>query len=362
MATRFRASLLGILLLVGIGLQGWVAPQAPNVPTVLNENFDSFNDVLADGWVIVNGSEPRNDDTSDHNRWKQGRSNGNDMDSHSGAANSYAGSSWEASTFGSNSIVSNWLLTPPLLLENGKTVSFWTRSLGCSGGPDRLDIRYSTAGTSTNVASGNNTGDFSTRLGLINPDQDFGHDADGSDGYPCNDWAQFSYTLNGLNQPTIGRIGFRHYIVNTANRGLYIGIDDFSYSGDLGGGTPTPITNTPTATATATSTPTATSTATSTPTSTATPTGTRTPTNTATSTSTNTPTNTPTNTRTPTNTPTGTPPTPTFTHTPTRTPTNTPTNTPTRTPTNTPTRTPTATSVPQTPVYKVYMCPVQYDG
>ena len=357
MATRFRASLLGILLLVGIGLQGWVRPQVPNAPTVLNENFDSFSDALADGWFVVNGSEPRNDNTSQHIVWKQGKSNGyNYFDSHSGDDDSYAASSWRASTSGNTSIVSNWLLTPPLLLENGKTVSFWSRAADCPANPDRLDIRYSTAGTSTNVASGNNTGNFSNLLGQINPDLDTGNDPDGSDGYPCNDWAQFTYTLSGLSQPTVGRIGFRHYIVDTNDNGNYLAIDDFSYSGDLGGGTPTPITHTPTATATNTAT--ATATPTSTTTSTPTSTSTRTPTNTAT----NTPTNTPTNTRTPTNTPTGTPPTPTFTHTPTRTPTNTPTNTPTRTPTNTPTRTPTATSVPQTPVYKVYMCPVQYDG
>ncbi len=352
MATRFRASLLGILLLAGIGLQGLAQPQAPSaptVPTVLNENFDSLNDALADGWVIVNASEPRNDDDTQHNRWKQGRSNGYDMNAHSGAPNSFAGSSWRASDIDNNSIVSNWLLTPPLVLENGKTVSFWTRSLGCLGDADRLDIRYSLAGTSTNVASGNNTGNFSNQIGIINPNQADGHDADGSNGYPCNDWAEFTYTISGVNQPTVGRIGFRHYIVNTFNNGQYIGIDDFSYSGNVAGGdTPTPITHTPTPSNTATATTTATSTATNTPTRTAT----NTPTNTVTNTPTNTATNTPTNTRTPT----GTPPTITPSHTPTNTPTRTPTNTPTNTPTITPSRT------PEIPVFKVFMAPIQKDA
>ncbi|MFD3164962.1 choice-of-anchor J domain-containing protein [Herpetosiphon sp. NSE202] len=345
MATRFRASLLGILLLAGIGLQGLVQPQAPSAPaapTVLNENFDSFSGALADGWVIVNASDPINPDTTEHDRWKQGRSNGfTNMGSHSGAANSFAGSAWEAATSDSDAIVSNWLLTPPLWLENGKTVSFWSRSVGCTGGPDRLDIRYSLAGTSTNVASGNNTGDFSNLLGRINPDLEFGNDPDGSDGYPCNDWAEFSYTISGLNQPMIGRIGFRHHVVNTITRGLYLGIDDFSYSGNVAGGdTPTPITHTPTPSNTATATTTATSTATNTPT------------NTATNTPTNTATNTPTNTQTPT----GTPPTITPSHTPTNTPTRTPTNTPTNTPTITPSRT------PEIPVFKVFMAPIQKDA
>ncbi|XSG75234.1 choice-of-anchor J domain-containing protein [Herpetosiphon llansteffanensis] len=348
MATRFRASLLGILLLAGIGLQGLAQPQtptAPSAPTVLNENFDSFAGALADGWVIVNASEPINSDTTDHDRWKQGRSNGINMNAHSGAANSFAGSSWQASNIDEDAIVSNWLLTPPLVLENGKTVSFWTRSLGCISDPDRLDIRYSLAGTSTNVASGNNTGNFSNLIARINPNQETGHDADGSDGYPCNDWAEFTYTITGVNQPTVGRIGFRHYIVDTSDNGQYIGIDDFSYSGNVSGGdTPTPITHTPTpsSTATATATPTNTTTAT--------------PTNTATNTATNTPTNTPTNTRTPTNTATGTPPTITPSHTPTNTPTRTPTNTPTNTPTRTPTRT------PEIPVFKVFMAPIQKDA
>ncbi|KPL81222.1 choice-of-anchor J domain-containing protein [Herpetosiphon geysericola] len=343
MATRFRASLLGILLLAGIGLQGLVQPQtpsAPTAPTVLNENFDSFAGALADGWFIVNASEPINSDTTDHDRWKQGRSNGYNMNAHSGANNSFAGSSWQASNINGNAIVSNWLLTPPLVLENGKTVSFWTRSLGCISDPDRLDIRYSLAGTSTNVASGNNTGNFSNLIGQINPNQETGHDPDGSNGYPCDDWAQFTYTISGVSQPTVGRIGFRHYIVDTSDNGQYIGIDDFSYSGNVSGGdTPTPITNTPTPSNTATITPT--------------------PTNTTTATVTNTPTNTATNTPTNTRTPTGTPPTNTPTHTPTITPTNTPTNTPTRTPTNTPTHTPSVTPIP---VFKVFMAPIQKDA
>lgn len=359
MATRFRASLLGILLLAGIALQGLVQPQtpsAPTAPTVLNENFDSFAGALADGWVVVNGSEPRNDNVNQHIVWKQGRSNGfTQMSAHSGAANSFAGSAWEASDIDNNSIISNWLLTPPIVLENGKTVSFWTQSRGCLAYADRLDIRYSTAGTNTNVASGNNTGNFSNLIGRINPNQETGHDPDGSNGYPCDDWAQFTYTISGVSQPTVGRIGFRHYIVDTVDNGQYIGIDDFSYSGNVSGGdTPTPITNTPTP-ITNTPTPSNTATITPTPTNTTTATVTNTPTNTATNTPTNTATNTPTNTRTPT----GTPPTNTPTHTPTITPTNTPTNTPTRTPTNTPTHTPSVTPIP---VFKVFMAPIQKDA
>ncbi len=196
MATRFRASLLGILLVVGIGLQAWVRPQAPNAPTVLNENFDDFDDVLADGWVIVNASEPINTNNTQHNRWKQGKSNNYDyFDSHSGADDSYAASSWRASTGDNDSIVSNWLLTPPVVLENGKTVSFWTRAADCLENPDRLDVRFSTAGTSTNVATGNNTGNFSNLLGRINPDLDSANDPDGSDGYPCNNWPNLPIPL-----------------------------------------------------------------------------------------------------------------------------------------------------------------------
>ncbi|MBM7845065.1 choice-of-anchor J domain-containing protein [Herpetosiphon giganteus] len=345
MATRFRASLLGILLLAGIGLQGLVQPQAPTAPTaptVLNENFDSFSAALADGWVVVNGSEPRNDNVNQHIVWKQGKSNGYDyFDSHSGNENSYAASSWRASTSDNDAIVSNWLLTPPLVLENGKTVTFWTRAADCLANPDRLDIRFSTAGTSTNVASGNNTGNFTNLLGRINPDLDAANDPDGSDGYPCTAWSQFTYTISGVNQPTVGRIGFRHYVVDTIDNGNYLAIDDFSYSGDVSGGdTPTPITHTPTPSNTATATTTATSTATNTPT------------NTVTNTPTNTATNTPTNTRTPT----GTPPTITPSHTPTNTPTRTPTNTPTNTPTITPSRT------PEIPVFKVFMAPIQKDA
>ena len=50
--------------------------------------------------------------------------------------------------------ISNWLLTPPLTLQNGATLTFYTRTVDVPQFPDRLQVRMSTNGTSTNVGTG----------------------------------------------------------------------------------------------------------------------------------------------------------------------------------------------------------------
>src|SRR5204863_409443 len=67
------------------------------------------------------------------------------------------------------STISNWLIIPQVLLHNGDTLRFWTRTTDGSF-PDRLQLRMSTAGSSTNTGAGPlAVGDFTTLLVDINP-------------------------------------------------------------------------------------------------------------------------------------------------------------------------------------------------
>ena len=92
--------------------------------------------------------------------------------------------------------------------------------------PDRLQLRLSTSGASTNVGTlPTDVGDFTTVLVDINPTLT-------TAGFP-NVWTQFTATLSGLSAPTDGRFAFRYFVTNggpVGDNSDYIGIDDFAYT------------------------------------------------------------------------------------------------------------------------------------
>jgi len=142
---------------------------------------------------------------------------------HAGATNAYIGANFN-NTSGTGTI-SNWMLTPVLALKNGDTISFWTRTTTGSLWPDRLELRLSTNGASTNVGVlSTDVGDFTTVLLSINPSLTVGV-------YP-EVWTQFTATLSGLPPNATGRIAWRYFVTNGGPSGSnsnYIGIDTVEY-------------------------------------------------------------------------------------------------------------------------------------
>lgn len=184
---------------------------------LLKENFDN---VLPTGWAQQNRSLPLGVAT-----WFQG--NPAAFPSHSGADNSYIGSNFQATT--TVGTISNWLFTPVLNIKNGDVITFWTRIPDNTPDPeypDRLEVRISGSGNSTNVgATATSTGDFATLLLSVNPTLTTGV-------YPKT-WTQFTATVSGLAGPTTGRVAFRHFVTNggsAASNSDYIGLDDFVYT------------------------------------------------------------------------------------------------------------------------------------
>jgi hypothetical protein len=130
-------------------------------------------------------------------------------------------------------IISVWLITPMLVINNGDTLTFWTRTTPGSTKPDRLEVRMSTQGTSvytgSNSGSGsqqaNGVGDFIYLLHSVNPLLEVG-------GYP-DTWTEITVKIAGLEAPAVGRLAFRYYLpsagVNAPN-GNYIGIDCVRYT------------------------------------------------------------------------------------------------------------------------------------
>src|SRR5439155_16431448 len=210
------------------------------------------------GWARINNSAP-----GGTTNWFQG--DDTVFPAQSGGTTSYIAANF-ANTTGSNTI-SNWLLTPPLSLTNGDTMTFYTRTVNPPDFPDRLQVRRSTNGGSVNVGTTpTDVGDFTVLMLDINPTYT-------TTGYPSA-WTPFSVTVSGLASPATGRLDFRYFVENDGPYGknsTYLGIDTFQFNHACTNPTPT-STPSPTATATATVTPTATATATSTGTPVPTPT------------------------------------------------------------------------------------------
>jgi PEP-CTERM motif len=210
--------LVSIIVLVG-ALHVLSAPRA-SASTILYQNFDDVT-ALA-GWTSVNNSDP-----GGVTGWFQG--NDAVFGAQEGAPDAYIAANFLNTGDGA---ISNWLILPELVLAGDETLTFYTRSTGVF--PDRLEVRYSPNGTSTNVGStAASVGDFTTLLLTINPTLNPG-------GYP-NNWTPYSLSLLSLGA-TSGRLAFRYSIDSTLVNGDYIGIDTVTVSSSSTTPVPEPAT------------------------------------------------------------------------------------------------------------------------
>ncbi|HLP19299.1 MAG TPA: choice-of-anchor J domain-containing protein, partial [Chitinophagales bacterium] len=193
------------------------------------ENFDNITTLTGNGWVIQNNSNPLGT-----NSWFQGTATTATPDpgpfnAYNGADNAYIAANF-ASTTGGTGVISNWLVTPNRTLRNGDVFTFYTRKPTIGPGqtdyPDRLEVRLSTNGASTNVgATATAVGDFTSLLLSINPTLV-------TNVYPQT-WTQYTITISGLPAPTSGRIAFRYFVTSagpTGSNSDYIGIDAVNYT------------------------------------------------------------------------------------------------------------------------------------
>jgi hypothetical protein len=187
------------------------------------ENFDNITTLTGSGWFQQNNSSPLGSNPV----WFQGNppSAGGPFVSYNGADNAYIACNFN-STAGTGTI-SNWLVAPNRTYRNGDVIKFYTRKYDVGTDyPDRMEIRFSANGASTNVGTGaTSVGDFTTLLLSINPTLVAG-------GYP-RQWAQYTITISGLPAPTSGRFAFRYYVTSAGPTGTnsdYIGLDNVVYT------------------------------------------------------------------------------------------------------------------------------------
>lgn len=191
-----------------------------DVPAIVGgytEGFDSVSSLPDVGWAFQNNSDPIGTAS-----WFGG--NPEVFPARSGADSTYLGVNFN-STAGTGFIY-NWALTPPLAIQNGTTLTFWTRTVtpGATVFPDRLQVRLSTNGASTDVGTlAGEEGDFTTLLLDIN-------ETYSTTGYP-SEWTEFSVTVTDLAAPTTGRFAFLYVVEDggpAGNNSNFIGIDDLS--------------------------------------------------------------------------------------------------------------------------------------
>jgi MYXO-CTERM domain-containing protein len=197
------------LILVAVGVDALAGP------VLLSEGFDDITTLSGSGWVQTNNSDPLGT-----TGWFQG--NDGLFPSQAGAPNAYIAANFLNTDFGGN--ISNWLISPTLTLSDGATIEFYTRTVDQPTFADRLELRLSTNGASTNVGlTDTSVGDFTTVLFTVN-------DALVLGGYP-DSWTLVSVTLSGLGGPVSGRFAFRYAVPNGFDIAEYIGIDTVLVSG-----------------------------------------------------------------------------------------------------------------------------------
>jgi hypothetical protein len=182
-----------------------------NASTILTEGFDNVSTLAGSGWTLVNRSSPLGT-----TGWFQGNTGA--FNSHAGAPDAYIAANYLNADGGN---ISNWLITPVLPLQYDLQLSFYTRTESGAPAADRLQVRLSTNGTSSDVgASATSVGDFTNLLLTINPALDL-------NGYP-QDWTQYTVNLAGMGAGFTGRFALRYDVTDTTVNGDYIGVDTLS--------------------------------------------------------------------------------------------------------------------------------------
>ncbi len=216
-----------IFVIAGVSL---VLCAAPVFAQTFSEEFEDITTLAAAGWAFDNNSTGVGSTSWAPTPVEMAtRAGGADFQGNTTVFTAYSGAGYIGDNFNATtgaSTISDWLITPMVTIQNGDTVSFWTRTATGSSWPDRLELRMSLNGASVNCGTlPEDVGDFTAVLIEVNPTLVVG-------GYP-EVWTQYSATVAGVAAPTQGRFAFRYYVTNGGPSGAnsnYIGVDLFEYN------------------------------------------------------------------------------------------------------------------------------------
>jgi len=220
------------------------------------EQFDTVAEAFHRGWIPINNSDPKGTSI-----WAQG---GGPQPyfppfSSRGSFAGFIGTDY-LSTSGDAAVISNWLISPLVILQNGDKIIFYTRTLLLPAlGSDSTDygnnlevcINNKTENPDVGIARDprdplynylKDRGDFDSVLSInppvYDPVNDFFFYRQAHSTPSLNDplaypplWTRFEVTVKGLEKPHKGRFAFRYYTLDGGSNGnaSAVGIDNVTY-------------------------------------------------------------------------------------------------------------------------------------
>ncbi|MDQ6888999.1 MAG: choice-of-anchor J domain-containing protein [Bacteroidota bacterium] len=209
-------------------------PPVPNQS--FHEEFDSASAALTRGWKFINASDPIGGGV-----WQNGGSIPPFFNafSNNGSNIGFIGTD-VSSTSAAQGVVSNWLVSPPVIMQNGDKIIFYTRALQYPDGSgdttdygNSLQLRLNTTNDDANVGNGFDPGLFTTGLLTINANLTYSSALHKDPTAYPSQWTRFEAIVSGLNKPVKGRFGFRYFVTDGGfnGNGSGVGIDAVSYLG-----------------------------------------------------------------------------------------------------------------------------------
>ncbi len=200
----------------------------------LVEEFDTLAAAKSKGWLIRNRSEPIGSGT-----WVQGQTGLASVAytaySSKSTANGFISADYTSShnlvdmTVPKLGTISNWVISPKVILQNGDKIVFYSRQTDTLGRfADRLQVLVSPNGASIECGRGESVGDFTIKILDINQEMGSGSPTNpfvnGALTYPAGIyvfnpvkaypafWTRFEAVVRGLDAPTEGRFALRYYV------------------------------------------------------------------------------------------------------------------------------------------------------
>jgi hypothetical protein len=207
-------------------------PSVPDQSFV--EEFDTASSAYGRGWQFLNTSDPLGGGV-----WEDG---GNippffKAYSNKGSDAGFIGADY-TSTSAAAATISNWLVSPPVTMQNGDKIIFYTRAYqlfdGVSDTTDfgnSLQVRLNPFDDKPNVGVGLGVGSFTIGILDINPTLVWSSVLKPNPfAYPSQ-WTRFEATVSGLTAPVKGRFAFRYFVTNGGSNGngTGVGIDSVAY-------------------------------------------------------------------------------------------------------------------------------------
>lgn len=208
-----------------------VTPKPVQTDFSFTEEFDTVANLYKKGWVALNNSSPIGETTWSQGVYENGKFGiaGWPAFSYNYAATDYL--YVESSCGYGSSYISNWMITPVIMMKDSDIVSFYTRtSDDPSAKADRLQVRANYTSTSAEIArTPTAVGDFSRLIIDINST----YCKTCSSTYPTK-WVKLEFKVkNGSSVPVPGRFAFRYFVEGGGPDGIRseaIGIDAFKFT------------------------------------------------------------------------------------------------------------------------------------